>query len=743
MYFFLCIANSSESAYTASDTDGSDGSSSEEDSFLKTELPKIIRETISEEELDNTSTSFCEKNEKQKVADGSVTTDEEVADNAAVTADTDVTDGVVTTNIDVADGAVTADTAVPISKHCSDNLKKSQKKPSRPCCFCGIFQTRLTRHMKTVHKKEKKVVEIMKLPIYEQNLAFANLRKEGIFNYNVKLLNAGEEQDTLLCERKQVSKSDEKKKRLKICPNCKGFIRSRYYFKHKINCALSSSKDGNNDLSISPGIVPDLLRVHKNVNDAEFADILNRFRPDEIGKLCQKNEFIITFGKYLFKKNNKRKGKVVETRRDTMQNMRTLASLFLGFKDAALNHGAGNKKIEEMFQRDNFKILEEAIENMSQDDATNEVKCGTKLLIGNVIKRVIKVYKGTLLIQKQDIEAAELDKFFVVLTIHWNSLFGAAEGEALIKRQEKLRKPNELPMENDVTKIKKHIEAEVQNLSRNLCKEESLLIHRYIRLRNLAVARVTFFNARRGGEPSRALLSDWKDARTDKWIDQERLINCTDEEKKLLTLNKIIYLGGKRNGSLVPIIIINELVHVLDLLADSEIRIKAGINPSNKFLFPSTRGSLDHVQGNDCIQKVATEAGASKNITATKMRHRAATMFANLEMPEKDREFFYSHMGHSSEVNENVYQCPPAVRELQQVGSFLTQIDDSERNHRENIITTAEKDTPQNESIQEMARNNIDQRLSSSRTDPGNENKASGCREMGREIIETDKTTGN
>ena len=112
-------------------------------------------------------------------------------------------------------------------------------------------------------------------------------------------------------------------------------------------------------------------------------------------------------------------------------------------------------------------------------------------------------------------------------------------------------------------------------------------------------------------------------------------------------------------------------------------------------------------------------------------------------MPEKDREFFYSHMGHSSEVNENVYQCPPAVRELQQVGSFLTQIDGSERNHRENIITTAEKDTPQNESIQKMARNNIDQRLSSSRTDPGNENKASGCREMGREIIETDKTTGN
>ena len=172
------------------------------------------------------------------------------------------------------------------------------------------------------------------------------------------------------------------------------------------------------------------------------------------------------------------------------------------------------------------------------------------------------------------------------------------------------------------------------------------------------------------------------------------------------------------------------------------LRIKASINPSNKFLFPSTRGSLDHVQGNDCIQKVATKAGAFKNITGMKMRHRAATMFANLEMPKKDKEFFNSHMGHSSEVNKNIYQCPPAVRELQQVGSFLTQIEDSERNHRKNI-TTAEKDTPQNESILEIAHNNMDQRLSSSRTDPGNENQTSGCREMGRETIETDKSTGN
>ena len=86
------------------------------------------------------------------------------------------------------------------------------------------------------------------------------------------------------------------------------------------------------------------------------------------------------------------------------------------------------------------------------------------------------------------------------------------------------------------------------------------------------------------------------------------------------------------------------------------------------------RRSLDHVQGGDCIQKVTLEAGVLRSLTATKMRHRAATKFANLEMSESDRQFFFSHIGHSEDVNKNIYQCPPALRKLQ-VGSYLTEID--------------------------------------------------------------------
>ena len=65
------------------------------------------------------------------------------------------------------------------------------------------------------------------------------------------------------------------------------------------------------------------------------------------------------------------------------------------------------------------------------------------------------------------------------------------------------------------------------------------------------------------------------------------------------------------------------------------------------------------------------------HLTATKYRHRASTLYALQDIPEKDRNIFYKHMGHSMEINTNVYQCPLAVREITSVGRYLEKIDGS------------------------------------------------------------------
>lgn len=62
-------------------------------------------------------------------------------------------------------------------------------------------------------------------------------------------------------------------------------------------------------------------------------------------------------------------------------------------------------------------------------------------------------------------------------------------------------------------------------------------------------------------------------------------------------------------------------------------------------------------------------------VTATGMRHLASTLFAALDVPEKDRQLFYKHMGHSAHINANVYQCPPGEQEKIIVGRYLAEMD--------------------------------------------------------------------
>ena len=67
-----------------------------------------------------------------------------------------------------------------------ENSDRSSK-PFRPCLYCGVFQAQLNRHLKTVHKNEKEIKEIMSLP--KQRLQeFNQLRKEGISLHNKKIL---------------------------------------------------------------------------------------------------------------------------------------------------------------------------------------------------------------------------------------------------------------------------------------------------------------------------------------------------------------------------------------------------------------------------------------------------------------------------------------------------------------------------------------------------------------------------
>ena len=65
-------------------------------------------------------------------------------------------------------------------------------------------------------------------------------------------------------------------------------------------------------------------------------------------------------------------------------------------------------------------------------------------------------------------------------------------------------------------------------------------------------------------------------------------------------------------------------------------------------------------------------------INATNNRHRVSTLYASLNLPKHERQLFYTHMGHSEDINKDIYQAPLAIMSITRVGKQLMQIDGGE-----------------------------------------------------------------
>ena len=167
-------------------------------------------------------------------------------------------------------------------------------------------------------------------------------------------------------------------------------------------------------------------------------------------------------------------------------------------------------------------------------------------------------------------------------------------------------------------------------------------------------------------------LEEWDDALNGVWVDPSKAENITDEiDKKLLCDYKIAYIHASKVSKLVSLLIPEDCWKAMKILADPEIRRHASINEKNKFVFPSVNYSLSHVTGWICVNNVCKKAGI-EGFTATNMRHYWSTNFALQNVSASDRELFYKHLGHSSSMNENVYQVPPAIPTITTVGKFMS-----------------------------------------------------------------------
>ena len=507
----------------------------------------------------------------------------------------------------------------------------------------------------------------MALPARARDRAFDQLKRDGIKLYNVQ--ESGLAKPKYECERSAAGRTAEE---LAVCGRCSGFFSKKYFHKHKANCRSEGA------VQLQPTNIPaEVFLIPRNIDQSFKVEILSKFIRDKVGQLCSSEPTLVSFGERMYMKAKAKKDKKTEVKRSVMCDMRRLGMLFVRFLEECqqqnLVETSSPVGVKDMIRRKYYQALEPAVRTVTTAEK-EEIKSGLKVSLYYLLKRLAKVVKSTHLVSGDDDDAAEVDKFVDVLDLNKNYLFGDAVYKIRQNRETRLRRPEAMPDDDDIELLRSYTVGRMSTLLQDPYKQWST--HEFVELRDLADCRLTLFNARRGGEPARLMLSNWEDAKNDAWLHKDRLSHMAEEEKSFFSQMKVMYQSGKGNH-LVPFLVPADTIAALDKLCDSETRAQSGVADSNRYLFPSTHQSPDHIYGWYAVNRVAQCAGVRdvKLITATKMRHRVSTIYASLDVPMNQRQNFYRHMGHSADINASIYQAPLAELEVTQVGRVLQQID--------------------------------------------------------------------
>lgn len=443
------------------------------------------------------------------------------------------------------------------------------------------------------------------------------------------------------------------------CGKCGAFCSQVNFYRHRRAC----QKD---DTTFPKPVKACLLQ--NDSEDSAFQSILSGIHDDEVGKTCKSDKFIKLVGKRLWDKDRAKPDKSMEVKKSVRASMRSLGKLYLEFKSV---HPKESTDVSDLFDRENFADMRRAVRTMTDTEEGCGIKYGLKNNLYYLLLNAATIIKGSFLEQKgSEVKADEIDRFTTILKLNRLSMFGDATYNINRSRQERLRLPSRLPIEDDVEALRVYTVSTVKKLSDTYSHTSQ---SEFIKLRNAVCSRVTLFNARRGGEPARLKILQWQERK--KWMPQHNSHGLSDQEKRLMSSMEITYQTGKGNH-LVPCLVPRDCVQAMDKLCDPAIRSDAGILKGNEYIFASTGGSHDHVTGWDATHFTCKEADVnSSSINATNNRGRISTMYAALELPQEERAYFYAHMGHSADVNTGTYQRPLPVQEILKVGSHLQKFD--------------------------------------------------------------------
>jgi hypothetical protein len=197
-----------------------------------------------------------------------------------------------------------------------------------------------------MHSEEEEVQILIEGSSCEKKEIAEKLRKKGILEANKSQL--PEENPKFIAERSTSTSSV-------VCSLCSGFYSRLNFYKHKKKCQKRT------DAAVCPTAVNPKLFDISHGNDF-LNQVVSHITQDETGCIASSDPTILLIGERLYQKTKRKVGKQMGTRKSVMNNMRLLARLYKEFRE---QNEAPQGGVENIFQRQNFKFLESAVEEVN------------------------------------------------------------------------------------------------------------------------------------------------------------------------------------------------------------------------------------------------------------------------------------------------------------------------------------------------------------------------------------------
>ena len=217
----------------------------------------------------------------------------------------------------------------------------------------------------------------------------------------------------------------------------------------------------------------------------------------------------------------------------------------------------------DMYRREVITVVGQAINSISEkhDEDLDHLsvtaqKCCLKVSILNFLKLTGKYLTGYFLVQNANTRSQSVVGFLKVLKLYEEELFGDAYYDLNHRKSVDLRKPINLPNNDDVQPL--IVEC---NQIMNSIDVYSHPLESFVTIRSATVTCLIIFCARRGGEPVLLQLYQWNEALNGEWIDKEEKPAEFNSQTMFTT-----YQTGKRGNQLVPVLFPYECLKAMQYL---------------------------------------------------------------------------------------------------------------------------------------------------------------------------------